>query len=834
LKKFFFSLAVFACISAAAMGQSAARSGVDPDVQVIKANVAQLLLDIAAVEAKVDTLKADGDARDIAIAALTSPNVPSIEFDETAYAVAELISETFTGTWTDPNASASERVAEIYFTLNGQDITNDGTIDISNTALTSGTFSANSGPLNLLLDGVNLTVTIVDSDGNETSDTAALTTDDTLYGFDPLRELAGHPATEATIATWNTAPTWSDDTGSGFSVMRPGESAGGLQRTTTGYHGAAGIDGSGSKADFSYTATNTNHSLRFGIAIPSGSVLNWEVTVNAVSQGTGTVTGPVYLMGDPREITVDLGEYTSTVGQTVQVEFWTTVGGVAPSGDSEKCYWQYSEVLESSAARTYPGTNYFVDSVDGNNGTAVEGDPSLPWSSLRYLLENVAITSGSAGTPTYIWVERGHSETSVSGSANALNLEDKQWVIIKPYGTGPLPVFDADYEAPASGLFYTATNTSGTLFADRGFLNIRSCVSCGVEGLKIIDSAGTGIRIDNDVAASNISNNCWIRYCHITGSYKDGIRVENNDPDSATVLDDIVDPDASFNWLDGCNAGQGVGGKTPGGQSLTFKNVDYGSVIGNYLDHCWREGIDMIRVNGDSSQYTRVLHNRVYGEEPTSGYGPQTCMYADAANGTASYILFEGNWLGGSSDNMRVGLACVAESGGDAFSIIYRNNLVHDMGTQCFSFNDNGSGGTISNITLQGNTFEVPSGFVEYAISNGSTGSVTGFVVQANSISRPSAGAALPLMNWAGAGKTLTDNHFYNGSTGVTDADLGTSAVTGDPQWTSDTSDFFPFSHSYYPGASSPLLGETTLNAKRDMYKVRRGSAQDIGAFERP
>jgi len=65
-------------------------------------------------------------------------------------------------------------------------------------------------------------------------------------------------------------------------------------------------------------------------------------------------------------------------------------------------------------------------------------------------------------------------------------------------------------------------------------------------------------------------------------------------------------------------------------------------------------------------------------------------------------------------------------------------------------------------------------------------------------------------------------------------AQLGTSAVTGDPQWTSDTSDFFPFSHSYYPGASSPLLGETTLNAKRDMYKVRRGSAQDIGAFERP
>ena len=89
-------------------------------------------------------------------------------------------------------------------------------------------------------------------------------------------------------------------------------------------------------------------------------------------------------------------------------------------------------------------------------------------------------------------------------------------------------------------------------------------------------------------------------------------------------------------------------------------------------------------------------------------------------------------------------------------------------------------------------------------------------------------------MNISTAAYTLTDNHFYNGSAGITDSDLGTSSVSGDPQWTSDTSDFFPFSHSYYPGASSPLLQETTLGAGRDMYKVRRSTTHDIGAFERP
>lgn len=820
-------------------GRSSGRNVANKSIVDLIADIDQILLNQADIEAKIDVLKADGDARDIAIAALTSPNVPSITFNPAAYAIASLIAESLEGTWTAPNASSTARVREIYIQVNGQDITGDGTLTVSDTSLTSGTFSLTTAPLNLLIDGVNATVTIVNNDGVTATDTASLTVD--TPSFDPLRELAGHPAADTTIASWNTAPTWYDDTGSGLPVMRPGGADGGLQRTTTGYHGAAGIPGSASKSDFQYAATNVNHSLKFGIGIPSGSVLNWQVFVNGVSQATGTVTGPVYLMGDPREITVDLGEYTSTVGQVVKVNFWTTVGGGAPSGVIEQCVWQYSEVLETSAAKTWTGSNYFIDSVAGNNGTAVVNDPSLPWASLRYLIDNVTIPSGTATTPTIIWMKRGHSETAISG-AGQIALKDKQWVTIKPYGSGPLPIVDCDYEMPASSVYYTATNTGAALGnAPRAAIALINCVSCGIEGLKVVDSAGTAIAIRNtsNAAYSNSSARCWVRYCHTLNPYSEGILVESKNLDSEPGTPAyIVDPHVDYNWVEGSTAYHPISvitGKFPLGQSLTIHRSTGSNVtcIGNYLDLHWKEGIDLIEVDGIGDNYARVLHNRVYGVNPSTTYGPRTGAYCDASDGGCSKILFEGNWIGGSSDNLRVGMACVAESGGTAEDIIFRNNLVHDVGTNCLAINDNGSGGINRRITIQGNTWEVPSARVEYVVNVVSTGPVLDLVINANSFSRPSLGAALRLLNLAGATYTMEDNHFFNGSNGVTDSDVGTSAIIGDPQWATQTSNFFPFSTDYYPGASSPLLGETTLNAKRDMFKVRRGTTQDIGAFER-
>ena len=755
-------------------------------------------------------------ASDAVFGALTISNA-GIDFNAGSYAVSDFSGESFSGGWEDADSTPSAPVSEIYLTLNGQDITLDGTLVTSDFGLVTGTWSFDSSFLDLAVDGASITASIVDADGLTGVATATLSH---TY-WDPLRELSGHPAADSVPSSWNNPPEWYSDTSDSLAALARGYKT----ESTTGYGGAAGVAGSNSKADFQYTATAAYQRIKLAVAVPSGSVFNWELFVNGSSVDSGSVAGEVIFTGKPNETTVDIGERNVTVGHVVKLQCWTTVGGGLPSGTEEYAVWQHTQIVESASAETFDSGNYFVDSVDGNNGTGAAGDPDQPWQTLEYLLNNVAIPNGTANDPTIIWVERGHTETLTAGEKPLLWLIDKEYVQIKPYGSGPLPLIDANHAQPDSSFYYP---TPGGPTGPRGVVELKNCVSCGVEGLRVQESNQTGIVIRNtsDPSLSRTSTNCWVRYCRVDDTYSDGIIAEASNVDSypgspSTVVGPMID----FNWITNANSAlNDVGGKTTG-QSLTIANTTGAKIRGNFVDLCWKEGIDAI----DSSNFV-IADNWVAGRSPTTTYNSSVGIYLDGTSDSVEDGVIENNVVGGGVQRVKSGIVIGAERGGLVEDITVRNNLVFGVGQAGIAFTDEQSGATFNRVLVYSNTFS-SGGVAEYVVSKTAAGTVFNSEFKYNSVNRPT-GASLSLLRGMDAFEIST-NHFHNGVMSISGT-TGSGAIVGDPDFTTKTGSAFPWSIDYYPSASSPLLQAASGRpVTRDLFRVRRASTQDVGALER-
>ena len=789
--------------------------------ELIEAATATAQATADANAALITSLQSQIDAQDVRIVALEGSSLPTISYNNdpvtggSAVWTVENLGDgvTVSGTWTDSDASVSAPV-DVYVEIDGQDVTDDGGWIVSNEAATTGSFTWASPRLSPAVDSVNISAKIEDSDGNTTAVSRPFSYEHT----DPLRELAGHPNSDTTDWSWTSPPTWTNDTAGTAGML-----------STTGYRGAALLDTTVRTLSISYDPAAPTVYVRFGVGLPGSTRFQWNMKVNTVSVASGTVTGEVLFSGQPDEITVDLGYVTLTGGQTLDVEIYCD-RTVAFGGASEYGVLQFISAEKVASPYTDNANDIWIDPVSGNNVTGTVGKKALPYQSLEYIGNNNSlVVNGTASQPTTIWVKRGTSHTSAGGKDAWI--VNKEYVHIRPYDSGAMPIYQGGPSAagavqPTSSIYWPA-GSPGTDTFTRGLMEFKDCIGCGVESMHVRYSAGSGIAIRNSTENTKQSADNFIRFCRVDETASDGIFVGAEDINVVGSPSNVLRPDVFGNEVTSSNNQEPSLTTGCTGQAITFISCTGGGICCNNVYDNYKEAIDVIE-----SQDVVIRDNQVGADNASATYASGTLgIYSDAFSSGSNNIIIENNTVTGQTNGIVVG----AELLGTSSKIYVRNNLVHDCGSAAIAITG-GSSSTHENIYFENNTVEVPAGSVEFCYTNTSPGTVRDVYIRGNSFSRPSTGTALANISLGShaAETTVDNNHFYNGSEGVT-GETGTNATLGDPLWVTQALDHWPFSTDYYPGASSPVLGKVTSSklVTRDLRKTRRSLPHDLGAFER-
>jgi hypothetical protein len=273
----------------------------------------------------------------------------------------------------------------------------------------------------------------------------------------------------------------------------------------------------------------------------------------------------------------------------------------------------YIRYVDAGLTDKYYGSEKPDCSTYSSNSGKCSGGSAAAYSSIEDV--NVFIQKLENNDSASIYFKRG-SKWSITRTANFLNIRKKN-IFVGAFGSGSLPIFDG------KGTAFQSQNVNS-----HAPLILVSGNNCTVDSIRLINSYGSGVRIEN--VSSGIIKNCQINKAGWAGvaiaGTSSGIAVERNEITEAGYRGD-QGPEPKFS-----SHPQAI-------QANTFSVQDI-SIRYNHVYNCYTEGIG---ASGNLVEFNLVgptLGSGIYaGEKPgiiryNMVYGTSNAkFFSDSKNG---------------------------------------------------------------------------------------------------------------------------------------------------------------------------------------------------------